>query len=99
MSEFELDEHQVQKSLKKYLKMTMLFEPWDVFVSNGEVFLCETFTDRVRKLLLNGETVSITGGENETLGDCQLATRSRLYGPIKPFPHSYHDMIICTTIN
>jgi len=77
----------------------MLYEPWSVFVSNGEVFLCETFTDRARKLLANGDMVYITGGENETLGDGKLATLSRLYGPMAIVVSSSNQVYISEGYN
>jgi len=61
--------------------MFKLFNPHGVFVSNGEVFICDTFNHRVRKLLRNGQIVTIAG-TGECSGDgCQLATNAQLNHP------------------
>ena len=58
-------------------------DPYSVFVSNGEVFIADTGNHRVRKLLRNGQIVSIAGDGNKGYnGDDQLATDSQLYYPM-----------------
>ena len=42
-------------------KMSKLNDPSGIFVSNGEVFIADTYNDRVRKLLRNGQLVTIAG--------------------------------------
>ena len=60
--------------------------PWSVFVSNGEVFIADTYNHRVRKLLRNGQIVTIAGDGNIAPGgddgDGELATYSQLNYPI-----------------
>ena len=41
---------------------THLHHPFGVFVSNGEVFICDKGNNCVRKLLRNGQIVTIVGG-------------------------------------
>ena len=47
-------------------KMSSLNFPHDVFVSNGEVFIADGFNNRVRKLLRNGQIVTIVGDDENT---------------------------------
>ena len=62
--------------------MSQLKCPFNVFVSNGEVFICDTLNDRVRKVLRNGQIVTICGnGVRGYNGDDQLATDAQLYTP------------------
>ena len=59
-----------------------LCDPVGVFVSNGEVFIADTGNHRVRKLLRNGQMVTIAGKGSGGYGDDdQLATRSQLNFP------------------
>ena len=65
-------------------KMPVLFDsPFGVFVSNGEVFICDAENHRVRKLLCNGQIVTIAGksGKWGYSGDGQLATEAQLTCP------------------
>ena len=65
-----------------FKKMAQLFSPSGVFVSNGEVFIADAYNDRVRKVLRNGEIVTIAGtGEWGYNGDDQLATDAKLEWP------------------
>ena len=64
--------------------MSKLNKPLGVFVSNGEVFICDTNNHCVRKLLRNGQIVTIAGnGERrlDKLNDGQLATKVQLNCP------------------
>ena len=73
-----------------------LNHPWSVFVSNGEVFIADTYNHRVRKLLRNGEIVTIAGDGNE-IGECidgQLAPDSQLYFPMSVFVSSSNQVYI-----
>jgi len=65
---------------KKIKKMIRFDNPWSVFVSNGEVFICDSFNHCVRKVLLNGQVVTIAGHGNTNgyNGDGQLATEALL---------------------
>ena len=67
-------------------KISQLYNPCGVFVSNGEVFICDTKNHRVRKVLRNGQIVTICGtGDKEPnrrcIGDGQLATKAQLNQP------------------
>ena len=63
--------------------MAQLNYPCGVFVSNDEVFIADTFNHRVRKLLRNGQIVTIAGnGIKGYNGDSQLATSAQLDHPI-----------------
>ena len=63
--------------------MAQLNNPYGVFVSNGEVFIADTFNHRVRKVLRNGQIVTIAGTGTEGYnGDDQLATNTQLYLPV-----------------
>ena len=62
--------------------MTQLSYPEGVFVSNDEVFIADTLNHRVRKLLRNGQIVTIAGtGVKGYDGDGQLATNAKLRYP------------------
>ena len=66
----------------KLEKMAQLDNPFGVFVSNGEVFIADTLNQRVRKLLRNGQIVTIAGnGSMGYDGDGQLATDAQLDFP------------------
>ena len=63
--------------------MTTLTKPCGVFVSNDEVFIADTYNHRVRKVLRNGQIVTIAGtGIEGYNGDGQLATDAHLSCPI-----------------
>ena len=64
-------------------KMNALVKcPSGVFVSNGEVFICDMYNHRVRKLLGNGQIVTIAGdGTKGYNGDHRLATEAQLDCP------------------
>ena len=73
-----------------------LCNPWGVFVSNGEVFICDTDNHCIRKLLLNGQIMTIAGvgkvdGYN---GDGQLATDAQLTSPTSVFVSSSNQVYI-----
>ena len=69
-----------------------------VFVSNGEVFIADTGNHRVRKLLRNGQIVTIAGNGNKGSGigdgDGQLATDSLLHYPMGVFVSSSNQVYI-----
>ena len=67
---------------KKTQKMAQLDDPSDVFVSDGEVYIVDTNNHRVRKVLRNGQIVTICGtGIEGYNGDGQLATDAQLNRP------------------
>ena len=60
-----------------------LCNPAAVFVSNGEVFIADMNNHRVRKVLRNGQIVTIAGtGLSGYNGDGQPATSAQLSGPV-----------------
>ena len=62
--------------------MAQLSFPFGVFVSNDEVFIADTNNHRVRKVLRNGQIVTICGtGVQGYNGDGQLATEAQLNYP------------------
>ena len=62
--------------------MARLCGPRGVFVSNGEVYIADSFNHRVRKVLRNGQIVTIAGtGIQGYNGDGQLATNAQLHTP------------------
>jgi len=62
--------------------MSQLCQPNGVLVSNGEVFICDTFNHRVRKILRNGQIVTICGtGVCGSNGDGQPAINAQLSHP------------------
>ena len=55
---------------------------WNIFVSNGEIFVADTYNHRVRKILRNGQIVTIAGnGIRGFSGDGQLATEAQISSP------------------
>ena len=59
--------------------------PWAVFVSNGEVFICDSGNNCVRKVLATGQIVTITGkglGGYLAHDENRLATDVQLYRPM-----------------
>ena len=62
--------------------MAQLNHPQAVFVSNGEIYIADTNNHRVRKVLRNGQIVTICGtGIAGYNGDGQLATEAQLHSP------------------
>jgi len=62
--------------------MAQLNIPLSVFVSGGEIYIADKFNNRVRKLLWNGQIVTIAGtGIHGCNGDGQLATDAQLDHP------------------
>ena len=62
--------------------MAQFYFPFDVFVSNGEVFIADLENHRVRKVLRNGKIVTICGtGISGYNGDGQPATNAQLSRP------------------
>ena len=75
--------------------MAQLNQPYGVFVSNGEVFICDTFNHRVRKVLRNGQIVTICGtGFPGYNGDGQLATHAQLNVPYSVVVSSSNQVYI-----
>ena len=69
--------------------------PQDVFVSNGEVFVCDSDNHRVRKLLRNGQFVTICGkGVGGYNGDDKSATEAYLKHPIAVVVSSSNQVYI-----
>ena len=63
-------------------KMAQLNKPHCVFVSGGEIYFSDTINHRVRKVLRNGQIVTICGnGIQGYNGDGQLATNAQLNYP------------------
>ena len=63
-------------------KMASFLHPCGIFVTNGEVYIADMFNHRVRKLLRNGQIVTICGtGIQGYNGDVQLATNAQLDQP------------------
>ena len=72
-----------------------LNKPHGLYVSNREVFIADLHNHRVRKLLQNGQAVTIAGtGEQGYNGDGQLATDAQLSGPIAVFVSSNDEVYI-----
>ena len=62
--------------------MATFKRPNGIFVSNGEVYITDSFNHRVRKVLRNGQIVTICGtGIQGYNGDGQLATNAQLNRP------------------
>ena len=72
-----------------------LHNPLSVFVSNDEVFIADSVNHRVRKLLRNGQIVTIAGDGNKgSGGDGQLATCSQLNYPTSVVVSSSNQVYI-----
>ena len=75
--------------------MAQLCHPRDVFVSNGEIFICDTQNHRVRKVLRNGQIVTICGtGIRGYNGDHILATNAQIDWPHSIFVSSSDQVYI-----
>ena len=62
--------------------MAQLNNPCGVFVSDGEIYIADKYNHRVRKVLRNGQIVTIAGtGIHGYNGDGQLATDAQLDHP------------------
>ena len=69
--------------------------PSSVFVSNGEVYIADTLNFRIRKVLHNGQIVTICGtGEKGYNGDDQPATLAQLNQPSCIAVSSRHEVYI-----
>ena len=67
----------------------------DVFLSNGELYFCDTHNNRVRKVLRDGQTVTIAGtGQKNSSGDGKLATQAELTYPIGVVVSSLNEVFI-----
>ena len=81
-------------------KMAQLFGPMGIFVSNDEVFICDTDNNRVRKLLRNGQIVTICGtGVRGYNGDGILATEAALCNPRSVVVSSSNQVYIAERYN
>ena len=70
--------------------------PASVFVSNGQVYIADMLNHRVRKVLPNGQIVTICGtGQAGYNGDNQPATQAQLDGPACVFV-SQSDQVYIT---
>ena len=88
------DEIAVQQ-IHLFKKMITLDRPYGVFVSNGEVHIADTSSQRVRKVLRNGQIVTIAGtGTQGYNGDDQLATNAQLIFPISVIVSSSDQVYI-----
>ena len=68
----------------------------DVFVSNDEVFITDTKNHRVRKVLKNGDIVTIAGnGSQGYNGEDLPATEAQLNSPVSVFVSSSDEVYIC----
>ena len=75
--------------------MAELNGPHGVFVSNGEIFIADTLNHRVRKVLRNGQIVTICGtGIQGYNGDGQLATEAQLDTPFSVVVSSSNQVYI-----
>ena len=75
--------------------MSKLNRPSGVFVSNGEIFIGDEHNHRVRKVLRNGQIVTIAGTGTEGYnGDDQLATNAQLCCPISVTVSSSNQVYI-----
>jgi len=69
--------------------------PSSVFFSNGELFIADTYNHRIRKVLQNGQIVTLCGtGTAGYNGDNQPATSSQLNSPISVVVSSNHHVYI-----
>ena len=76
-------------------KMSQLNYPEDIFVSNGEIFIADMYNHCVRKVLWNGQIVTICGnGIAGYNGDDQLATNAQLNGPCSVVVSSSNQVYI-----
>ena len=77
---------------------SLLCRPSRVFVSNGEVFFADSGNHRVRKVLRNGQIVTIAGtGIAGYNGDDQPATNAQLNYPHGVFVSSRNEVYISET--
>ena len=75
-------------------KMSLCY-PQGIFASNGEVFICDTYNHRVRKVLRNGQIVTICGtGIPGYNGDGQPATLAQLNQPYSVAVSSLNQVYI-----
>ena len=75
--------------------MAQLNHPRGIFVSNGEVFIADKFNHRVRKVLRDGQIVTICGtGIRGYSGDGQLPTNAQLSSPHAVFVSSSDQVYI-----
>ena len=91
-----LCENMVFTHYKKKMQANLNY-PQCVFVSNDEVFIADFLNDRVRKILRNGDMVTIAGnGSLYSTHDCdgQLATNVPLQRPNSVFVSSSNQVYI-----
>ena len=75
--------------------MIQLKFPQGVFVSNGQVYIADSGNHRVRKLLHNGQIVTIAGtGKKGYNGDGQLAVNAQLNYPSSVIVSSSNQVYI-----
>ncbi|KAF0982392.1 hypothetical protein FDP41_011322 [Naegleria fowleri] len=68
--------------------------------SNGEVYLCDSFSHKIRKIFTNGTIVTIAGtGIGGALGDGGLATDAQLYQPSQVYVNASGDILIMDRLN
>ena len=75
--------------------MVQFTRPRGLFVSNGEIYIADAHNHRVRKVLQNGQIVTICGtGIPGYNGDGQLATNAQLNNPLSVFVSSSDQVYI-----
>ena len=70
--------------------------PIGLFVSQQEIYFCDAENHRIRKVLSNGQVVTIAGtGTSGFNGDNQPATQAHIHYPVGVFVTSRDEVYIC----
>ena len=85
----------------QFKKMNAQLEgPSSIFLSNGELFICDSYNHRIRKVLRNGSIVTICGTQEMGYnGDGQPATLSQLNLPKNVVVSSSNQVYISDSVN